>query len=227
MNKTHTRSLTVAFLPFLNTFLRFAYQGFWGKIPARMMNSREGRLAAAGASCLNLIALTILVGWALPAPVAHALPRAAASIQTPDTTTQTTKTTTTQTQDTAALTKETAAEKSTQPVQKLRTPREVEEFIRASARKHGLPESKVVQIAWRESKFIPHVRSKSGRYVGIYQFDLTTWKNTPEGRAGHRREDPVANINAAHWLMRTRGFQPWALPGAKPRRQKSSRARVA
>ena len=99
-------------------------------------------------------------------------------------------------------------------------------MIRASARKHGLPEERVVYIAWRESKFKPAARSKSGRYVGLYQFDLVTWRNTPEGRAGMRREDPVANINAAHWHMKKRGFQAWAVGGAskKPRRVKLARA---
>lgn len=98
-----------------------------------------------------------------------------------------------------------------QTVQTLHTPKEVEAFIRDSARKNGLPEAKVVYIAWRESKFISNARSRSGRYVGIYQFDLPTWRNTPEGRAGRRREDPVANINAAHWHMKTYGFNAWAV----------------
>ena len=47
--------------------------------------------------------------------------------------------------------------------------------------------------------------------MGIYQFDLITWRNTPEGRAGLPRENPVANINAAHWHMKKRGFGAWAV----------------
>jgi soluble lytic murein transglycosylase-like protein len=114
-------------------------------------------------------------------------------------------------------------------VQTRHTPEEIEAIIRASARKYGLPEEKVVHIAWRESKFTPEARSKSGRYVGIYQFDLTTWRNTPEGRAGLRREDPLANINAAHWHMKEYGFQAWAVGGssrAHPRRNRSKSARL-
>lgn len=99
-------------------------------------------------------------------------------------------------------------------------------MIRASARKYGLPEAKVVHIAWRESRFKPHARSRSGRYVGLYQFDLMTWRNTPEGRAGMRREDPVANINAAHWHMKTRGFQAWAVGGASITSRRTKRART-
>ena len=113
-------------------------------------------------------------------------------------------------------------------VQTRHTPEEIEAVIRASARKYGLPEEKVVHIAWRESKFKPEARSKSGRYVGIYQFDITTWRNTPEGRAGLRREDPLANINAAHWHMKEYGFQAWALGGsrARPHRNRSNSARL-
>lgn len=89
------------------------------------------------------------------------------------------------------------------------TPQDIEALIRESARKYGLPETKVVRIAWCESKFIPKVRSKNGRYVGIYQFDLQTWNNTPEGKAGISREDPVANINAAHRHMKAHGYAAW------------------
>ncbi len=103
------------------------------------------------------------------------------------------------------------------------SPKDIEAMIRASARKYGLPEDRVVHIAWRESRFKPTARSKSGRYVGLYQFDLMTWRNTPEGRAGMRREDPVANINAAHWHMKKRGFQAWAVGGATPRRSRKAR----
>jgi len=115
-----------------------------------------------------------------------------------------------------------------QSLQARQTPKEIESLIRASARKYGLPEEKVVHIAWRESKFKPQARSKSGRYVGLYQFDLVTWRNTPEGRAGLRREDPVANINAAHWHMKKYGFQAWAVggSGAKTRRSRAKRTLV-
>ena len=105
----------------------------------------------------------------------------------------------------------------------LRSPKEIETFIRASARKHTLPEEKVVSIAWRESKFKPAVRSKTGKYVGIYQFDLVTWRNTPEGRSGFRREDPVANINAAHWHMKKYGFSAWRVVDRTKRRASGRR----
>ena len=89
------------------------------------------------------------------------------------------------------------------------TPNEIEVRIRESARKYGLPEQRVLRIAVCESRLKPGARSKGGLYVGIYQFALRTWKNTPEGKAGIPREDAVANINAAHWHMKRYGYSAW------------------
>ncbi len=168
-----------------------------------MLKKRESRPAAQTAY-LKLFTLIALAGGILSAPVVQGVTRRVVPVQ------------------------QQPAKRTLQNSQSAYTPKEIEALIRASARKYGLPEAKVVHIAWRESKFKPHVRSKSGRYVGLYQFDLVTWRNTPEGRAGKRREDPVANINAAHWHMKTRGFQAWAVGGAraKPRRGKSARVRA-
>ncbi|HYJ45998.1 MAG TPA: transglycosylase SLT domain-containing protein [Pyrinomonadaceae bacterium] len=149
---------------------------------------RESR-AAAAIPYLKLFSLVALAGWVLNGPVTQCVTRPVEPVQTP------------------------LARPALQSVQSRHAPAEVEALIRASARKYGLPEERVVYIAWRESKFQPGARSKSGRYVGLYQFDLVTWRNTPEGRAGLSREDPVANINAAHWHMKRYGFQAWAMPG--------------
>ncbi|HKC66216.1 MAG TPA: transglycosylase SLT domain-containing protein [Pyrinomonadaceae bacterium] len=135
---------------------------------------------------MKFILLVVMAVVAFSVPVTRAVPRVSDWIQQPTTLTP-------------------------QTVQTPHTSKEIEAIIRESARKYGLPEARVVKIAWRESKFIPAARSRSGRYVGIYQFDLTTWRNTPEGRAGLRREDPLANINAAHWHMKTYGFSAWAV----------------
>lgn len=89
------------------------------------------------------------------------------------------------------------------------TRQEIEELIRESARRYGLPESKVLRIAVCESKLDPNIISKNRRFWGIYQFDLTTWNNTPEGKAKLDRRDPVANINAAHRHMKAHGYGAW------------------
>lgn len=173
---------------------------FCCKLLPRMLKSRESR-AVAKTAYLVLIPSIALAGGILIAPVMHGVPHGEPIPPPP-------------------------AVRTLQSLQSRHTPKEIEALIRESARKYALPEAKVLHIAWRESKFKPTARSKSGRYVGIYQFDLVTWRNTPEGRAGLRREDPVANINAAHWHMKKRGFQAWAVGGlrAKPRRGKRARA---
>jgi soluble lytic murein transglycosylase-like protein len=167
-----------------------------------MLKRPESRPAAKTAY-LKVFPLIALAGGILAAPIAQGVQSLGGWIQSP-----------------------TPAVLTPQGVQSRHTPKEIEALIRESARKYGLPEEKVVYIAWRESKFKPDARSKTGRYVGLYQFDLVTWRNTPEGRAGMRREDPVANINAAHWHMKTRGFQAWAVPGAAHRRTRRARLGV-
>jgi soluble lytic murein transglycosylase-like protein len=166
-----------------------------------MLKRRESRPAAKTAY-LILIPLIALAGGILIPPIVQGVPHGVGSIPPPP------------------------AVRTLQRIQSRHSPKEIEALIRESARKYGLPEAKVVHIAWRESKFQPTARSKSGRYVGIYQFDLVTWRNTPEGRAGLRREDPIANINAAHWHMKKLGFQAWAVGGSstKPRRARRARA---
>jgi soluble lytic murein transglycosylase-like protein len=156
------------------------------KLPARMFE-RPQSPPAAETVFLSLIPSVVLAGWAFFLPATWVMPRVEEWIQPAPA------------RIWSAL----------QGVQVLKTPKEIETFIRTSAQKYGLPEIKVVRIAWRESKFIPTARSRTGRYVGIYQFDLPTWRNTPEGRAGRRREDPAANINAAHWQMKRYGFKAW------------------
>ena len=166
-----------------------------------MLKRRDSRTAAQTA-LLKLFPLIALAGGILAAPVVRGVPRGIGPIQSPP------------------------AVRTPQSAQSRHTPEEIEAMIRASARKYGLPEAKVVHIAWRESRFKPHARSKGGRYVGLYQFDLVTWRNTPEGRAGLRREDPVANINAAHWHMKKRGFQAWAVGGSSATVRRGRRTRT-
>lgn len=177
-------------------------ESFCCKLPRHMLKRRESRTAAKTAY-LKLFPLIALAGAILIEPAVQAIPRRVGRVQSPPPAVQT-----------------------LQGIQSRHSPKEIEALIRESARKYGLSEAKVVHIAWRESKFKPAARSKSGRYVGIYQFDLVTWRNTPEGRAGMRREDPVANINAAHWHMKKRGFQAWAVGGSSATLRRSRRARL-
>jgi hypothetical protein len=47
------------------------------------------------------------------------------------------------------------------------------------------------------------------RAAGLAQFLPSTWANTPEGEQGLSPLEPLANIDAAIWLARTRGWTQW------------------
>ncbi len=47
------------------------------------------------------------------------------------------------------------------------------------------------------------------RAAGLAQFLPSTWAATPQGVEGLSPLDPTANIDAAIWLARTRGWQQW------------------
>lgn len=89
------------------------------------------------------------------------------------------------------------------------SPAEVEAQIRWSAKRYFLNGDHMVRIAKCESGLNPAARSPSGTYLGVYQYRLNVWKNTLEGKAGKLREDPIANIDAAHRHMKFHGFAAW------------------
>ncbi len=45
--------------------------------------------------------------------------------------------------------------------------------------------------------------------AGLAQFVPSTWAATPEGKQGLSPFEPLANIDAAIWLARTRGWTQW------------------
>ena len=58
-----------------------------------------------------------------------------------------------------------------------------------------------------ESTWRPNARS--GPYVGLAQFDYPTWMETPQGRAGLARTDPIASIDAMAWGTQQLGYGRW------------------
>jgi len=46
-------------------------------------------------------------------------------------------------------------------------------------------------------------------YVGLAQFDLPTWRETPQGRDGASRYDPYASIDAMAWGVEHLGYGRW------------------
>ena len=58
-----------------------------------------------------------------------------------------------------------------------------------------------------ESTWDPGARA--GPYIGLAQFDLPTWLETPEGRLGLSRYDPYASIDAMAWGVTHLGWGRW------------------
>lgn len=60
-----------------------------------------------------------------------------------------------------------------------------------------------------ESSWIPTAVGYRGLYVGLAQFDLATWYETPQGSSGASRYDPYASIDAMAWGVRNLGYGRW------------------
>jgi len=74
----------------------------------------------------------------------------------------------------------------------------------------GLPRAWAYRVAWCESRYDPGAYNRWSGASGLYQFLPTTWRNTPQGRAGLSPFDPYANAEAAAWLYRVGGPGHWA-----------------
>ncbi|MBV9581358.1 MAG: transglycosylase SLT domain-containing protein [Chloroflexi bacterium] len=62
-----------------------------------------------------------------------------------------------------------------------------------------------------ESGWDPRQQNPRSHAAGLAQFLPTTWASTPEGQAGLSPYEPTANIDAAIWLARTRGWTQWQI----------------
>jgi transglycosylase-like protein with SLT domain len=60
-----------------------------------------------------------------------------------------------------------------------------------------------------ESGWDPAQQNMRTRAAGLAQFLPSTWATTPQGQEGLSPFEPTANIDAAIWLARTRGWQQW------------------
>lgn len=74
----------------------------------------------------------------------------------------------------------------------------------------GLPRSWAYRVAWCESRYQPSATNRWSGAAGVYQFLPSTWRSTPQGRAGLSPYDPYANALAAAWLYRTAGPRQWS-----------------
>ena len=60
-----------------------------------------------------------------------------------------------------------------------------------------------------ESGWNPSRQNPSSHASGLAQFLPSTWASTPEGQQGLSPFEPTANIDAAIWLARTKGWTQW------------------
>ena len=60
------------------------------------------------------------------------------------------------------------------------------------------------ESGWDPSRVNPMTRA-----AGLAQFLPSTWATTPQGQQGLSPLEPQANIDAAIWLARTRGWTQW------------------
>lgn len=64
-------------------------------------------------------------------------------------------------------------------------------------------------ISWHESRHTPSARNPLSGAAGQYQFLLSTWRSTPQGRAGLSPYDPVAAREAARWMIAQGRIREW------------------
>ena len=64
-------------------------------------------------------------------------------------------------------------------------------------------------IAYYESKGYAGAVNRSSGASGLFQFLPSTWRTTPQGRAGLSVFDPVAARNAARWMLEQGRAREW------------------
>lgn len=68
---------------------------------------------------------------------------------------------------------------------------------------------KAANVCACESRGNPRARSKTGRYLGLYQFSQATWN----GVGGGDPYDPALNSEHAYRLFLRQGWRPWPVCG--------------
>jgi hypothetical protein len=67
-------------------------------------------------------------------------------------------------------------------------------------------------LSWAESRNVSTAVNPRSGASGLFQFLLSTWMTTPQGRAGYSRFDPVASREATRWMIgqgRGREWSTW------------------
>lgn len=64
-------------------------------------------------------------------------------------------------------------------------------------------------IAYAESRNNPNARNPQSGAAGLFQFLPSTWRTTPQGRAGLSVYDPAAATAAAEWMVSQGRIREW------------------
>jgi Transglycosylase SLT domain len=89
-------------------------------------------------------------------------------------------------------------------------PYDVPTLIADAAQRWGLDSRQMLRVAWCESRWNPGAQSSAGA-AGVFQFIPSTWRlaSAAVNMSYASPYDPVANIEAASWLMATQGPRHW------------------
>jgi hypothetical protein len=66
-------------------------------------------------------------------------------------------------------------------------------------------------LAWFESHNTPTAVNRATGAAGLYQYLLSTWLSTPQGRAGLSRLDPLAARQATIWMIHQGRLREWSV----------------
>ena len=77
------------------------------------------------------------------------------------------------------------------------------------ARPFQWPTGRLACIARVESRNDPGATNRSSGAAGLFQFLPSTWRTTPQGRAGLSPYDPVAATAAAEWMVAQGRIREW------------------
>lgn len=97
------------------------------------------------------------------------------------------------------------------------TKEEVQELIKNFSAQYGIDSSTPLCIASKESGFNQFSKNPNSTASGVFQYLISTWNQTDEGKAGLSVWDANANVRAAVKYMAVhRNTRPWVVAPSCP-----------
>ena len=89
---------------------------------------------------------------------------------------------------------------------------EVQDLIRRYSEQYRISPETPLCIAQKESGFNQFSKNKSSSASGVFQYLISTWKDTDEGKAGLSVFDADANVKAAvKYMAIHKNTRPWTV----------------